>query len=261
MTIQMNEVPPESLLNRAPEHPQAILDLHNTKSGRVFILGTGPSLIDQLPFLEKLKGEATFGCNTIFQWGELPFVPTYYGITDIYDPEDIDKLAGLIKSGTLAFNVQWPGYYSNPRFISVEKAHDSQQFRNVGFVGLGPELPALPTGRTTPLTLTQLAAWMGYREFYFLGVEQTRGYCHNPEAVVSGTSKRANPFPLDKNPKYRIAIKHCALRMREDIEAAGGSVYDCSPSGLLNVTGGAIHQGLPPMEAPLEYRELAEVLA
>ena len=233
---------------------------HNIASGRVFILGNGPSLIDQLPLLEHLRDETTFTCNTIFQWNELPFTPTYYGISDLYDQRDIDPLAEAVSMKTTAFHVQWPGYYRNDRFVWVEKAHDSHQVRNDGFVGLSDTLPPIPTGRTTPLTLSQLAAWMGYREFYLLGMEQTRGYCHDIDAVKSGASRRGMPFPLDKNPKYRIAIRQCAKRMREDLEAVGGAVYDCSPGGLLNHTGKEVHTGLPPMAPVLEYKPLEEVL-
>jgi hypothetical protein len=239
-------------------HSQEILDMHNTKSGHIFILGTGPSLIDQLPLLERLKNEVTLGCNTIFKWEDLPFTPTYYGISDVYEQRYIDALAALIPDGTQALNIQWPGYYNNPRFVWVEKAHDSHQVRADGFVGLKDTLPAIPTARTTPLTLAQLTAWMGYREFYLLGMEQTRGYCYNPETLISGI--QGNEFPIDKNPKYRIAIRACAKRMREDVEAVGGHVYDCSPGGLLNYTGHDIHMGLPPMAPVLEYKPLEEVL-
>jgi hypothetical protein len=249
-----------TLLTDTHTHSEFVLKQRNTRWGRIFILGTGPSLLEQLPLLHKLKNEATFVCNTFFQWKEAPFVPTYYGISDIYDQHDINILADLIPSDVTAFNVQWEGYYNNPRFHYVCKAHDSQQVRGVGFVGLEETLPTVPTGRTTPLTLAQIAAWMGYREFYFLGCEQTRGYCHEPDAVVSGASRRRHEFPLDKNPKYRIAVRDCARRMRADVEAQGGRVYDCSPGGVMNSTGNQIHTGLPPVKPSLEYRDLKEVL-
>jgi len=232
---------------------------HNTCSGRIFILGTGPSLIEQLPLLAKLENEATFTCNTIFAWKELPFTPTYYGLSDVYDQKAIDNLALTIPAETEAFNVQWPGHYNNERFMYVEKAHDSHQVRKDGFAGLNDILPPLPTGRTTPLTLAQLAAWFGYREFYFLGFEQTRGYCYGPDLIASGIQKV--PFPIDKNPRYRIAVQHCSWRMRQDVEAVGGKVIDCTPGGLLNRTQGAeVKHGLPPFVPPLEYMELADVL-
>jgi len=72
--------------------PQSIRDLHNTCSGRVFILGNGPSIRDQLPLLHKLRGEATFGCNTLLSWKELPFTPTYYGVTDINDASVLNRV-------------------------------------------------------------------------------------------------------------------------------------------------------------------------
>lgn len=224
------------------------------------MLGTGPSLIEQLPLLENLQDEATFGCNTLVKWKELPFEPTYYGVTDIHEPGDLDLLGKLVPNETLAFNVRWPGYYNNAPFIAVSKAHDSLQFRRYGVTGFEDELGPLYTGRTTPLTLIQVAIWMGYREFYFLGIEQSRGYCHEPGATVSGASRRADAFPWDKNPRYRIAIKQCAQRMREDIESHGGQVFDCTPGGLLNVTGKGVHPSDVPAADILPYKDLAEVL-
>ena len=154
--------------------------------------------------------------------------------------------------------MQWPGFYNNERFIWVEKAHDSQQMRNAGFLGLTEaELPRFPTGRTTPLTLAQLAAWMGYREFYFLGIEQTRGYCYDP--AIANTDS-GGEFPGDKNPKYRIAIKDCAKIMRQAIESAGGSVHDCTTGGILNVTGKGLHDSAVPAADILPYKDLREAL-
>ena len=256
--VMTDRVPPDYIKNIPPDHGSTILGMHDTCSGRIFMLGTGPSLIDQLPLLERLKDEVTFGCNTLARWDALPFSPTYYGISDVHDPGSIDTLGELIPESTIAFNVRWPKYYTGQRFHAVSKAHDSRQFHSHGLVGFGDDLPGLSTGRTTPLTLVQVAIWLGYRQFYFLGIEQSRGYCYDPETRVSGFKQ--DSFPLDKNPKYRIAVKKSAQRMRTDIEAAGGSVFDCTPGGLLNVTGKGIHTDVPAGDI-LPYKDLAEVLA
>ena len=188
----------------------------------------------------------------------MPFAPTYYGITDIQEQRRVDLLAGLLSDETMAFNVRWPNTYNNPRFISVEKAHDSQQVRSAGFLGLHEtEQPVFPTGRTSPITLAQLAAWMGYREFYFLGIEQTHGYCYDPEARIDDGG---GSFVGDKNPRYSIAIKDCAKIMRAAIEGAGGSVHDCTPGGLLNVTGKGAPGHMVSAADILPYRDLREVL-
>ena len=239
-------------------HDQAILDMHDTKSGRVFIFGNGPSLLKC--DLSKMKNEATFCCNSFFHWEGRPFNPSYHGVTDIYQSETLDRAAYLgVSPDTIRFHVSWPGddYPRNDAFIWAEKAAESVHMDVVGFAGLGDFLPPIPTGRTSPFTNAQLAAWMGYREFYFLGIEQTLiGYMHDEEAIVSpleGTAARGNP-------RLFLAVQRCAHRMRKDIEAAGGVVYDCTPGGLLNLSGTENERVGVRREYPLEYKDLREVL-
>ena len=227
---------------------------HNIAEGRIFILGTGPSLGEQLPLLHKLAGEATFGCNSLPKWDLLPFTPTYYGVTDIRYQSDMDRLV-FPSMKMHRFNVQWDGDEPhNDAFIRVAKDR-AENVASVGFTGTGDVLPPIPSGRTSPITLAQLAAWMGYREFYFLGIEQTRGYVHDPNATMSMTDRQK--FPLDKSPRYQLAIQRCAERMRQDMEAAGGAVYDCTPGGLLNETGSSRRS--VPHRTILPYRALEEV--
>lgn len=231
---------------------------HNIASGRIFILGNGPSLLEQLPLLERLRGEATFCCNSMGRWDALPFEPTYYGLSDIDKHEWLERNRFPHWKNTLRFNVRFKGWPDHEDFLSVEKASDSVQVKNSGTVGFEDVLPPIPTARTTPLTLLQLAAWMGYREFYYLGIEQTRGYAYEPDRLVSMRGHQA--FPLDKNPKYQLAIQACAERMRADVEAFGGHLYDCTPGGLLNRTGQEFRRRGVPWREVLPYQELSEVL-
>jgi hypothetical protein len=231
--------------------------LHNIASGRIFILGNGPSLILQRTLLERLQDEATFCCNGFPFWEPLPFIPTYYGVSDMHERKLVDKFSWPALD-MRKFQVGWYPNEHHELFEWVQKDPNGSQVKSSGFQGLGDTLPPLPTGRTTPLTLAQLAAWMGYREFYFLGVEQTRGYAHDPSATWSITKR--SEFPLDKNPKYRLSVQDCFIRARADIEEAGGSIFDCTPGGLLNETGSEeLRRGVSWREV-LEYRELSEVL-
>mgnify|MGYP006406214381 CR=1 FL=1 len=58
--------------------PQEVLGLHNTQSGRVFIMGAGASLAGQRDILPDLANEDTLGVNQLPSWSELPFTLTYY---------------------------------------------------------------------------------------------------------------------------------------------------------------------------------------
>jgi hypothetical protein len=251
-------------------HDQAVLDLHNTASGRCFLLGNGPSLRERPDCLALLKDEATFCCNTFPMWDPLPFIPKYYGVTDIDEEEHLADRVWPHLDMT-RFHVGWNGpedvgadilgrgYPHNDAFLWVQKAPEHHQINTTGFMGLGNELPPLPTGRSTPITLAQLAAWIGYREFYFLGMEQTRGYAHDPNARYSG-SGLIEDFPLDKSPRYQMAVQRTAERMRRDVEAVGGHVYDCSTLGLLNATGRLFKRPGIEWKEVWEYKPIEDVL-
>ena len=58
------------------EQPEWLKDVHNKYVGeRCFLMGTGPSLIEQLPLLEQMKTEYTFSCNRMKMFQGLPFTP------------------------------------------------------------------------------------------------------------------------------------------------------------------------------------------
>jgi hypothetical protein len=245
-------------------HSPAIIDMHNTRSGRIFILGNGPSLIEQRDLLTRLKDEATFCCNSFPKWEPMPFLPTYYGITDMHSSGGISKKYNMVDAYSwpdldmMKFQVGWPDDVHHPAFIWVDKDPTKKIVNDTGPVGFGEDLPPLPTARTTPFTLAQIALWMGYRHIYMLGIEQTRGYAHDPDAKMSTTGR--HEFPLDKNPKYQIAIQRAAERIRADLEANGGKIYDCTPEGLLNATGQHFKRRGMAWRDILEYQSLAEVL-
>lgn len=204
---------------------------HNIASGRMFILGNGPSLLKQYDELKKLKNEVTMTCNGMGRWADLPFTPHYHAVTDIPLYEWLEAAVGPWK-GTVRFACQRAGEDEHPRFLTVPTAPDGIQVWSHGTVGLGDEWEDIRTARTTPLTIIQLGLWMGYRDFYLLGMDNTRGYVWAPEQTISITGRAA--FPVDKSVRYAQAIQKAATRMRQDIEAAGGRLVDCTPNGFLN---------------------------
>jgi hypothetical protein len=238
--------------------PEGIVALHNTQEGRCFILGNGPSLIAQLPLLEKLGKESTFVCNGMVNWDALPFTPSYFVVTDLYKKKILTDFARRAWEGVSRYQIGWEDSYKAPEFEWILKAYDAKQIHPHGFVGLDDYLPAIPTGRTTPLTIAQFAAWIGYRELYFLGIEQTVGYCYNPAATES---PQGHSLDYNSNPRYQNSIQRCFTRARHDLEAVGGAIYDCTPQGFLNRTGKGIYRRGSSWRTILEYRSLEEVLA
>jgi hypothetical protein len=233
-------------------------DWRNIAEGRIFILGNGPSLVAQLPLLEQLKDKATMTCNGMTNWGDLPFVPTYHASTDVPLRKWLDLIEGAHWTSTYRFVCQRAGEEPHPSFYIVPTEPDSIQSFSHGMAGMGKDWEDIRTARTTPLTIAQLAWWMGYRDIYYLGIEQTRGYAWNPEQTMS-VNKRGE-FPLDKHIRYTWAIQRSAARMRQEIEEAGGHIYDCTPNGLLTGRSDVQRRGMSGPQHILEYRELSEVL-
>ena len=218
--------------------------VHNIHQGkRCFIFGTGPSLASQLPLLHHMKDEDTWTVNRMRLWyakGELPFIPTHHVVAEpgpctnwgkvimpLYDfPEAENRIA------LNWWRVDAPGWLWCP------KAPDDIQIRWQGFFGLGDHLPPLPTGWASPLTVSQLACWMGYEELYLLGIDTTQeGQAWDVEAGRT------------LSPRSIRSICESFDRARMDIERAGRKMWDCTPGGLINQRG------------ILEYRDLETILA
>tara|TARA_Y100000310_G_scaffold260629_2_gene269669 strand:- start:8620 stop:9342 length:723 start_codon:yes stop_codon:yes gene_type:complete len=207
---------------------------HNITSGRIFILGNGPSLLSQMELLKELNYEDTMTCNGMPNWMELPFEPTYHATTDVPLWKVLEKVSAPQWKDTNRFAFQRKGEEEHEAFYIVPTEPDNIQIDPAGMACLGDEWEGMRTARTTPLTIAQLAWWMGYRDLYYLGIEQSRGYVWDPDAVISFSGKAE--FPVDKNPKYLMAIQRSARKMRKDIEKHGGAIFDCTPEGFLNET-------------------------
>lgn len=222
------------------EMPQWVLDAHNTKSGRVFMFGSGPSLAAQRPLLRKLKNEDTWTVNR-FRKFRPPFIPTYHGVTE---PGPIGGWGSYIlklydfPEASMRIAVNW--WRTDPAIEGwywVPKAPDEIQVRWEGWFGLGEHLPPLPTAWASPLTFGQLACWFGYDELIYLGVDTTQeGQAWD---VKHGRTMQTRAIH---------SILECADRARMQIERAGRRIIDCTPGGRLNE------------EGALPYADLAEVL-
>jgi hypothetical protein len=222
------------------EMPQWLMDAHNTHSGRTFIFGTGPSLVAQLPLLAPMQQETTWSVNRMRFWKDLPFTPTYHVIAEPGPVLNWGRNMNAVYSypevtQQICIN-WWP--VTAPRWAWVPKAPDDIQMRWEGFFGLGDDLPPVPTGWASPLTLAQIAAWMGFREFFFMGIDTTQtGQAW--DAIAGRTAE----------PRNIRSILECFERARRDIERAGAKIYDCTPGGLIN------------REGALPYVELGDVIA
>lgn len=219
--------------------PDWIDEAHNTQKGRIFICGSGPSLYKQVDLLKELKDQHTWTVNRIRRWKELPFIPTYHSIAE---PGPVAmqgrRIFGLYDfpeaHNRIAIN-WWP--VTAPGWLWCPKAPDDIQLRWEGTQGMEKRLAPLPTAWASPLTVTQLALWMGYTEIVLLGVDTTQ----TGQAWDVKAGRTAEPRNIR-------SILECADRLRRDIQREGRIIWDATPGGRLNT------------EGSLPYRELAEIL-
>ena len=221
------------------EMPPWTAEVHNTMRGRCFLFGTGPSLTAQLPLLGAMKQEYTFTCNRMARWKDLPFTPWLHCVTEpgpfirwgsgVLPQYDFPGASN--KVACIWFRVTAPGWQWLP------KAPDDVQGRWQGTQGLGETLAPIPTFWASPLTIAQLALWMGFTELVLLGVDTTQtGQAWDP---VYGRTQQ---------PRNIRSIIECAERLARDVKRAGRTIIDCTPGGRLNT------------EGAIPYRDLKGVL-
>lgn len=212
-----------------PYPPPWLGTVHNKFAGeRCFVLGTGPSLTGQLPLLVHLREEKTITCNQMRRWGELPFTPYIHCVTEpgpvlafgerIHQPYDYPKAHNKVAC------IWWPVWAKG--WLWLPKAPDDIQVRWQGTFGMNEHLPPVPTAWASPLTISQLALWMGFSKIYLLGVDTTQqGQAWD---VEQGRTAKARNIR---------SILESADRVNRDIWRSGRELWDCTPKGRLNEEG------------------------
>ena len=149
------------------------------KGKRCFIIGNGPSL--KLEDLEKLKGEVTFACNSIYAVFEhTSWRPDYYCVWDEYSckemmskKEDMERFLSDCKA--FFTSIMCEGF----------QYRDCRDIDNLFFVksstktDLETSLPLFSndcsnqvyTSGTVAYMMLQLAVYMGFSEVYLLGID------------------------------------------------------------------------------------------
>lgn len=224
--------------------------MHNTRSGRIFMVGNGPSLGQT--DLSCLRNEDVFVCNGFFNWTTAPFRPQYYGINSNkrHLIEDIGALHPLAHKFLIKKN--FPSYGLSTEWEWVE-GNFGLSIAQHGFTGLDDELAVLRQGRSSVLTLTQIAAWLGYTEFFLLGCEQTRyGHVYAGSGPLAERRKDGGLGDLLTDKEWQEndqATFDSHAVARTALEGHGRAIYDCTPGGRLG------------QEGIIEHRPLQEVLA
>ena len=213
---------------------KALKDSH--KGERCFFVGNGPSLT--YDDLRKLKGEQTFGCNSLcLAFEKLGFKTTYYffldwrvyrqnkAVIDSYEKGKVFFRSTLScfsgKDGRALWRKAMP-FSSLPHF-------DYQHERTRKF----SEKPwrTVYDGYTVVYAMMQIAAYMGYSEFYILGVDCDYTHGKNSNHFVGSetehvTASEINYATVKMGQAFEVARKYA--------DGHGIKVYNCSRGGKLD---------------------------
>lgn len=212
------------------QQPQPILDLNGTESGRLFFIGSGPSLLGQMDVLPRLAGERTWSINKYPGWAERPFTSNYYSISETQQCDRHNRARFAfphIGPEMTKFAIHW-GAADTLGFNWVAKADVDQTIQTgYPFQGLDGTLGPLAGCFNGLLTAMQLAIWMGFEEFYFVGNELSEdGYAW--EHVEDQVPREVRPGQLERIFRAYEAVRDVVAPIK---------MVDCTPEGNLSKRG------------------------
>lgn len=160
-----------------PEVDCYLPDLHNAYAGRVFVIGTGPSLnkVTNRQW-DRLERECLFGVNTLLKYDRLPKIPELYAVaestwlnTDTAITDIIPTLHGTPTVRIYAHVWPLPGL-DDWRFVYQNRGAEMERG---DFQGLGDKLPYVSAGQSVAMLAVQIAAWCGFTDIILLGTDAT----------------------------------------------------------------------------------------
>lgn len=211
---------------------------------RCFLVGNGPSLsAEDLTLLHK-HNEVTFGFNRIYNiFEETPWRPTFY----ISQDEKmlggcIDYVSGM-ETGIKLIPIQMEWYFNL-------KVRNAVSFNMIPQISNNPEeylfsedaAQCLYNSSTGMYTAAQLAAYMGFKEIYFIGVDHHFHTSMNNkgEIVVDNAVKDyfSDKYNEDKKDLYIPNTEKSTLTyiaMKNHCEKRNISVFNATRGGKLEV--------------------------
>jgi len=184
------------------ENLEKLKRLKNTKLGkRCFIVGNGPSLL--ISDLELIKGEDTFAANLIYKiFDKTEWRPTYYFIQDRY-ADTGNSLDGLEIPYMFIGDYYWRKRGINNKNAICFHTHK----RNVsGQIGFSRDIECgVFDSYTITYSMIQVAAYLGYKEIYFLGMDHNYALSYDSSGNVKRDESVKSHFFEDKNPDDVIA--------------------------------------------------------
>ena len=219
-------------------------DIHNGE--RCFIIGNGPSL--KIDDLQRLKNEHTFACNLIFQcFDKTEWRPEYYFFLESNSTtfESRELVKNLMNNCSAAF-VRGGG--------SLYKYRDDKDLDDLYYMKM--KLPEniesisfsddcsleVYSGTTTTYAMIQMAAYMGFKKIYLIGIDHTfskiidkNGNVH--DGVISKGEEHAaflGSYNLPNGSEvYKAENAYCAAR--KYCEMNNIEIYNATRGGMLEI--------------------------
>lgn len=258
------------VLHLAPHHKRqrALRDLKNIHRGeRCFIVATGPSL--RVEDLERLKGEITFGVNSIFKiYEQTDWRPTYYALCDrkVFDQlldsgNNLDFDHFSLKKTILTDRVRIKRLKNLPNedrtiYVPFSYLNHLNTAIHVDQKYSTNPLWGLYNAQTVTNFAINMAQYMGFSEIYLLGVDfnYTTGAHHFDGSTCD--------YMLDEVIKQRTLDNtlDCYKMVYENTKKAGISVINVSRGSKLRVFPIANFDELPFLPAPKAQDEPVPVV-
>lgn len=195
----------------------SLAELQGSATGRIFVMGAGPSLLKQRDLVARLgTTEDTFCCNRTALWDGLTFTPTYYACTG-------RQVRALVEPDQPPHQKYrfWVGYKKEQQdgWVCVWK------YKDVPLAGVNGWVEPVCTGASQSFIMCQIAAVLGYTEIYLVGCDMRSG------EHVFGDDK-----PFVAPPERQI--DGLWSWMEQEFNRNGIGLIDTTPGGRLNAVVG-----------------------
>ena len=214
--------------------------LHKNK--RCFIIATGPSL--RLTDLENLKDEITFSMNSICQmFDKTDWRPTYYGIQDEVGLDRVKDNLTFENKPVYLFNSKFRRKIMSDTSFTKGKnilffplrygLHGSRlDFRNRTNGFSNDAYVEVVDGYTITYSLIQIAVYMGIKEVYLLGVDNSYSKPGPKHFVDHDGDKNVT---LDKWELIEKRMSTAYLEASKYANQNGIKIYNASRGGQLEI--------------------------
>lgn len=199
---------------------------------RCFLIGNGPSLtIEDLNKIYQ-NSEISFGCNQICKLFEKTmWRPSYYVIGDGKVWEEVKN---KFSSNSTCFIRNF--------LCEADKRNDIEYYSSngekyyPGYPSFSDDLvQGVFGGRTVMYDMLQIAAYMGFKEIYLLGVDFSWGEDGKDTHFCKNYVNQELEKQIRENVKYKKEIEHAYMAARQFGEKYGIEIYNATRGGHLEI--------------------------